>query len=205
MVPTVDTQSYFGPTQCFPLRLRPNIPDLNITDVKVQTAFWKREVISSGHEPGAHKHNPGPALPGGYSSLFPRGCTNGGGSPAHHSPLSLRRSQGNSGAVQGTPPPRRQMVPTHLRLLGSTASPWLTAHDNPPPSAPPFPALMGQNKSSAVKSSFALSTQVLQLPRKPPENTGRSLLHVPGAPVSLKLHNPPCLTATPTLPGHGRV
>lgn len=73
--------------------------------MKVQTAFWKREVISSGHEPGAHKHNPGPALPGGYSSLFPRGCTNGGGSPAlpaHHSPLSLRRSQGNSGAVQGT-------------------------------------------------------------------------------------------------------
>lgn len=126
-------------------------------------------------------------------------------SPAHHSPLSLRRSQGNSGAVQGTPPPRRQMVPTHLRLLSSTASPWLTAHNNPPPSAPPFPALMGQNKSSAVKSSFALSTQVLQLPRKPPENTGQSLLHVPGAPVSLKLHNPPCLTATPTLPGHGRV
>lgn len=126
-------------------------------------------------------------------------------SPAHHSPLSLRRSQGNSGAVQGT---------RHLHV--GKWSPHTSAFSAPPPAPgllrtttptlrPPFPALMGQNKSSAVKSSFALSTQVLQLPRKPPENTGRSLLHVPGAPVSLKLHNPPCLTATPTLPGHGRV
>lgn len=177
--------------------------------MKVQTAFWKREVISSGHEPGAHKHNPGPALPGGYSSLFPRGCTNGGGSPAlpaHHSPLSLRRSQGNSGAVQGTRYLHVGKWSPHTSAFSAPppASGLLrTTTPHPPP--PPFPALMGQNKSSAVKSSFALSTQVLQLPRKPPENTGQSLLHVPGAPVSLKLHNPPCLTATPTLPGHGRV
>lgn len=176
--------------------------------MKVQTAFWKREVISSGHEPGAHKHNPGPALPGGYSSLFPRGCTNGGGSPAlprppfspvlKEKPREFGSSPGNATATSAngphTPPPSR----LHRQPLAYCAR-------QPPTLRPPFPALMGQKKSSAVKSSFALSTQVLQLPRKPPENTRQSLLHVPGAPVSLKLHNPPCLTATPTLPGHGRV
>lgn len=104
MVPTIDLQVLW-PTWCFLLRLRPNIPDSNITDVKVQTAFWKYKVISSERKPGTPRiiqPRPFPVVILHSSLEAPQTRAPPLPSPAHHSPLSLRRSQGNSGAVKGT-------------------------------------------------------------------------------------------------------